>query len=486
MKNKVIIATLLLLAAGIGFCGDAGYSVDTIPNPTLAGTGYVTSIGGYLTDDEVDRINALIAAIKQDTTVEIAVVVVPSLAEDIFTASQKIFDSWKIGKADKDNGLLIVASIDDHKFRTHTGYGMEGTFTDAAISFLQESIVIPEFKEGNYGVGIINYLTKIGEIVRDPTVLEEVLSGGGSAGPEMDQAEREAESRRMERPPFSEVAVPALIFGGAGLAMLIGALVALLKEIRAVLANRKKKYDSYSRVIAIEGKGIGKNGFGISIFLFPFGAVFFTIGLLISGQLGWTALLLYGVGIPAGALVLSLLAMLWRSAIRNGIIGRWREVPRKCPECGGAMHKLPETDDDRYLKPTQVREEEIKSEDYDVWLCDACSTTTIEKFRAGRYALFIVCPKCKALAARQTKRETIKSPTYTNAGEDRLHFECQGCSFCYAKSVLIPKLTRSSGGSGSGFSGGGYSGGGSGGGSSGGGSSFGGGSSGGGGSTSGW
>jgi len=275
--------------------------------------------------------------------------------------------------------------------------------------------------------------------------------------------------------------VPVLIFGGAGLAMLIGALVAFINEIRAVLVNRRKKYDSYSRVIAIEGKGIGKNGFGISIFMFPFGAVFFTIGLLISEQLSWTALLLFGVGLPAGALVLSLLAMLWSGAVRKGIIGRWREVPRKCPECGSDMHKLSETDDDKYLKPTQVKEEELKSEDYDVWLCDACATTTIEKFRAGRYALFTVCPKCKALAARQTKRETIKSPTYSNAGEDLLHFECQACSFSYAKSILIPKLTRSSGGSGSGFSGGS-----SGSSSSSGGSSFGGGSSGGGGSTSSW
>jgi uncharacterized protein len=77
----------------------------------------------------------LVAGIERDTTAEIAVVVVPSLEDDIFYARPgRCSTTGKIGKADKDNGLLIVAAIEDRNIRTHTGYGMEGIFTDAINS----------------------------------------------------------------------------------------------------------------------------------------------------------------------------------------------------------------------------------------------------------------------------------------------------------------------------------------------------------------
>ncbi|HNY20913.1 MAG TPA: TPM domain-containing protein [Treponemataceae bacterium] len=474
MKTKKVVTLLLctLLAFG-STCAEEGpsaWSAATIPNPTEAGTGYVTSIGGYLTDEEIASINELIVGIEKDTSVEIAVVVVPSLAEDIFTESQALFDAWKIGKADKDNGLLIVASIEDRDFRTHTGYGMEGVFTDAAISLLQETIVIPEFRQGRYGKGIIDYVTEIGRLIRDPTALEELSSPDALS----ETTGNDDRTIRERISGLGDELVPFLIFGGVGFLILLGAAVSFVTETRAVLANRKKQYKTYTSVLAVEGKGIGKQGFSMPAFLFPFGAVFFSVGLAIGDFLGFRQIAMVGLLPPAIGLALSLVAMLWSGFVRKGIIERWRKDPRLCPECGGEMKRLSETDDDAYLLPTQIREEEIKSEDYDVHVCSACGASTIEKFRGSRYSLFTACPSCKAMASRQKNREVIRRPSYTLAGEALLHFECQACSHAFTKSTSIPKLTRSSGSSGSS------------GGSSGGRSSFGGGSSGGGGSSSSW
>lgn len=264
------------------------------------------------------------------------------------------------------------------------------------------------------------------------------------------------------------------MFGGAGFLILISAVVSFVKEFRAVLKNRRKKFATYSSIQTLERKGLGKQGFFLPVFFFPFGAVFFSIGLAIGGFLEAREIVFAGIIFPASGLLLSLIGMRWSSIVRNGIIRRWRESPRTCPECGGEMTRLSETDDDAYLKQTQVREEELKSVDYDVHICSACGTTITEQFRGRKYAVYSTCPTCNALASRQTKREVVRKPTYSSTGEALVHFECLACSAVFTKSSSIPRLTRSSSSSGSSGRSSGSS------------SSFGGGSSGGGGSTSSW
>lgn len=474
MRNKTSFLLILsLLLSVFPLAADdqsVVWSAQNIPNPTESGTGYVTSIGGYVTDDEVATINELVLAIERDTSVEIAVVIVPSLAEDIFTESQNLFDAWKIGKADADNGLLIVASIEDRNFRTHTGYGMEGIFTDSLVSRLQETIVIPAFRDGRYGDGIINYITEIDRILRDPVAADELASATRYSN--QDGAGSRTMGERFSN--FKENALPFFIFGGVGFLVLLGAVASLVSELRAVLKNRKKKYASYSSILTLEKKGLAKQGFGMPSFFFPFGAVFFSVGLAIGGFLEPKEIIFAGLLVPAFGLFVSLVLMRWSSIVRNGIIERWRATARTCPECGSAMNRLSETDDDVYLAPTQVKEEEIKSTDYDVHLCSACGATTVEKYRGRRYELYTACPSCKAMAHRQKKREVLTKPSYTHTGKALLHFECLACAATYTKTESIPKLTRSSSSSG-GSSGSSSSS-----------SSFGGGRSGGGGSTSSW
>lgn len=473
MRRKTFFALFLVLIILPFTAEDGGvWSAADIPNPTEAGTGYVTSIGLYLTEGEIAAINDLVLRVEEDTSVEIAVVVIPSLSDDIFTEAQALFDLWKIGKAGIDNGLLVLAAIEDRNIRTHTGYGMEGVFTDAGISVLQESIIIPAFREGRYGEGLIAYVTEIDRIIRDPAAAAELQAAGM-------RAERGQPARRSLRERFAnfgENALPFFIFGGTGFLVLVGAVLSFLSAVRVVLGNRRKKYATYSSIQRLERKGLDKQSFTMPVFFFPFGAVFFSVGLALGGFLEAREIVFAGVLLPVFGLLCSLAGMCWSAAVRGRIIRRWRESPRVCPECGGGMNRLSETDDDTYLKPTQVREEELKSVDYDVHVCSACGTTVTEQFRGRKYSVYTACPTCKAMACRQTKREVVRKPTYTSSGEALVHFKCLACAASHTKASSIPRLTRSSSSSGgSSFSSSSSSS-----------SSFGGGSSGGGGSSSSW
>ena len=62
--------------------------------------------------------------------------------------------AWGIGQAKEDNGILILLARDDRKIAINTGYGIEPLLTDALSKRIIETVIIPEFKQGNYYDGL--------------------------------------------------------------------------------------------------------------------------------------------------------------------------------------------------------------------------------------------------------------------------------------------------------------------------------------------
>src|SRR5690606_35446927 len=140
-----------------------------------------------------------------------------------------------------------------------------------------------------------------------------------------------------------------------------------------------------------------------------------------------------------------------------GIVGirrHRRTRPRKCPTCGGRMHRIDEAADDEYLDHGQRTEERVKSVDYDVWLCGACGTQ-----RPERYTKWITpykeCPACGAKTAR-TKRHVIDAATTTRTGMAEDTTTCEACGYRKVEAVELPMVVASSSGGGS-SGGGGFS-----------------------------
>lgn len=148
-----------------------------------------------------------------------------------------------------------------------------------------------------------------------------------------------------------------------------------------------------------------------------------------------------------------------------------RRKPRLCPNGHGRMRLLDESADDEHLDGGERLEENYKSVDYDVWLCDTCGHTQEIAYKSW-FSKYRDCPECRRRTLKVSEK-TLRSATTTSTGLKRVNRSCGNCGFKDSKEVAIPRVTSSS----SSGSGGSSSGGGGG----GGGSSFGGGSSGGGG-----
>ncbi len=136
-------------------------ALATIPVVAFAYTnpgmprGFVNDFAGMMQPQERVQLEQKIASFASSTSNEISVVTIKSLDGDtIENFSVKLFADWKIGKAKKDNGVLLLISRDDRKMRIEVGYGLEGALTDIQSDEIITNDLIPNFKAGNYYAGI--------------------------------------------------------------------------------------------------------------------------------------------------------------------------------------------------------------------------------------------------------------------------------------------------------------------------------------------
>lgn len=149
--------------------------------------GRVNDYGNMIPADTRQRIEQKLADFEQRTTNQIAVLTVDSLEGDpIEDFSLRVAEAWKLGQAEKDNGVLFVVSKQDRRMRTEVGYGLEPVLTDLETNIIQREVVVPAFRSGDFGGGIEAGVDAMiaaiqGEEV-EPAAEQQPLGGGRGQG----------------------------------------------------------------------------------------------------------------------------------------------------------------------------------------------------------------------------------------------------------------------------------------------------------------
>lgn len=141
--------TLILL-----FCLPFTSMAATVAVPPLQQR--VTDNAGVLSPREVEQINRQIVTLEKKTGHQLAVLAVDTTGDDsIEQYATRVFDAWKLGDKARDDGLLLVMAKTDRTVRIEVGYGLEGDFTDVQASQVINGSIIPRFREGDYGQGLV-------------------------------------------------------------------------------------------------------------------------------------------------------------------------------------------------------------------------------------------------------------------------------------------------------------------------------------------
>lgn len=152
------------------FAGSAvALTVQEIPNPRQTSGGWVTDMANVLSPATEAEINQLITELEAENGSEMAVVTVPETAPSATPKAfaTELFNTWGIGKADRDNGVLFLISVGDQRAEIETGYGIEKILPDEQVSEILEQAVIPHYKNGNYDQGTLAGTQALAEALGD-------------------------------------------------------------------------------------------------------------------------------------------------------------------------------------------------------------------------------------------------------------------------------------------------------------------------------
>jgi uncharacterized protein len=145
--------------------------------PEHGGT-WVHDNAGILSAQVIGQLEYMLKAERDSTSNQIAVFVIPSLeGGSLEDYSLRVAEKWGLGKADRDNGVLLFISKDDRKMRIEVGYGLEGALTDALASRIIRNEIAPRFRQGDFDGGVQAGIMAIiqaikGEYVNDDPPIE--------------------------------------------------------------------------------------------------------------------------------------------------------------------------------------------------------------------------------------------------------------------------------------------------------------------------
>lgn len=487
MRNFLIVSSLFLtfLCAK----GQTVYTVNTVPHPKVSRNSYVSDPQKVLSASTVHQINTELTALEALTTDQVAVVVVPSIGDEVpKDFAVDLFARLGIGQQEKDNGLLIFMVMDQRRVEFETGYGLEAVLPDVVCKRIQMNYMVPRFKEKNYDQGLRDGVTAVVQTLTSPEFRQQIS----------EEEDEEEEHMSVVDIGRTIVWVMSILYG-----MFIF-IVFFVKRNQGSFAERYPHVNKNK-----QKKVVLTIPTWVWLCLYFFFPLFFAVYMyqyegpyylwILAG--GVYVLILIslverksrctkaykasftkgdyyaqynshvkyfdGWGLAAIFFPIPFLFTDWKNKQRLQAI---RKHERQCTQCQTPMVLLDEKSDDQHLKDHQILEEQIKSVDYDVWACPSCHAYQALAYytKGSKYS---ACSHCGTKAYYMKSDEVKVAATYDHAGSGEKHYQCMYCKREQTDTYTIPRLTRSSSSS----SGGGSSGG-----------SFGGGSSGGGGSGSSW
>lgn len=150
MKNLIY-----LFLFSINLFSQSLIEIKKISNP-------VNDFANILNDYELNDLNNLSKVFEDSSSVQIGVAIYKNLGgEDIRSFAQRFIKVNPLGDEKKNNGVLILISIEDRRMSIETGYGVEGVLPDAITSQIIRKIIAPRFRESNYYEGIKNAMLEI-------------------------------------------------------------------------------------------------------------------------------------------------------------------------------------------------------------------------------------------------------------------------------------------------------------------------------------
>lgn len=169
MKKRFIYAFSIFTAVLL-FSINILAKVD-FPEPTSAF--FVNDFANVISETDKQTILELGASLYKQTTAQVVVVTVENLqGESIEDYAADLGNTWGIGQADEDNGVLILLAIQEREYRIEVGYGLQGQITDSKAGRIREDYMAEHLKANDFSTGLLEGYKAIVATVYDEYNIE--------------------------------------------------------------------------------------------------------------------------------------------------------------------------------------------------------------------------------------------------------------------------------------------------------------------------
>lgn len=135
---------LFLVCASILPANAAEFTVPKID-------GHVTDNVGVLSSSTRRSLEGMLADVKSKSGIEMGILIIPTLEGfSIEEASIKVAETWQLGTAKDDKGLLLLIAVEERKLRFEVGQGLEGDLTDLQAARIIRNTMVPRLRSGQF------------------------------------------------------------------------------------------------------------------------------------------------------------------------------------------------------------------------------------------------------------------------------------------------------------------------------------------------
>ncbi|MGN6183617.1 MAG: TPM domain-containing protein [Thermoanaerobaculia bacterium] len=141
-------------------------SIPLPPKPSK----YVSDPANVIDDARETALNEKLAQYERETSNQILIYVDRKLPQGttLEEMGPEAIRTWRVGQKDKDNGAILFLFLDDRASRIESGYGLEGTLTDARSKRILVELR-PLLRDGDYASAIEKGANRIIETIKDPS-----------------------------------------------------------------------------------------------------------------------------------------------------------------------------------------------------------------------------------------------------------------------------------------------------------------------------
>ena len=134
--------------------------------------GRVNDDANMLSSDTEVRISERLETLENDTGAQVVVLTIDTLDGEVLEDySLRVAETWKLGRADQDDGALLLIVQSDRKMRLEVGYGLEPTLTDVMSRRILDQILRPSFRAGDFDRGVERAVDAIDGLIRGTSTL---------------------------------------------------------------------------------------------------------------------------------------------------------------------------------------------------------------------------------------------------------------------------------------------------------------------------